>query len=266
MTELILQGYKMATQKILKLVSIIIISAAIATNTQAAVIERTITPTMVSQAPRQIPPTPALFPTFGKDFALSSDSIQYSAISKQQDEQYDVIPPDLSVFAYERNRNWNLLELCLYGQTMPVSWPIQAEITANEVISYIPSTEGPLWENRLEFAQIDTDGRWPFGRDIFYDREAFCSVGITPLSIQSSLDNTVFTVGELDELYEWEFVLWGLCYMNDFYYNLSTFFEDSNRFFVTYRPDGNISPAAIPEPATLVLLSFGTLVLVGKRR
>lgn len=256
----------MATQKMLKLVIIAIASAAIATNIQAGLIEPTVTTTTVSGTPHQISSMPDLFSTVGDDVASSFDSIRYSAISRQQNERYGLMPWDLSAFVYAMNGNSNLLELCLYGTTISVLRPFRAEIAANEAISYVSSTEAPLWENSFEFAQIATNAWLSFEQDTLYDWEVFCRVGTLPLNIQLSLYGTVFSRTELDEPYEWKFVSPVFCYMKDFFYNLSAFFEDSDQFVVTYRPGGDISPAAIPEPATLVLLGFGTLLFVGKRR
>ncbi len=212
----------MATQKILQLVIITFISMSMATNIQASLIEPTITTTIVSQ-------------TF-----------------LQQNERDSAIPEGFKAFAYGMNGNWNLLELCLYDETMSVLRPIQTGIAANDKLSYIPFTEGSLQEKRFEFNQ--------------YDWEAICEYGITPLSIQSSLGDTGFSGTELDELYDGKFVARALCYGNDIFYDLSTFFEDSERIVITYNSEPNISSAAVPEPTMLVLLSIGTLVVIRKRR
>ncbi len=264
--KLILKDDKMATQKILKLVIIAIISTSMANNMQASLIEPTITTTIVSQSPHQIPQMLELFATDEEDSAFLFDSIRYLANFRQQNERYSVMPQDFRAFTYGMNGNWNLLELCLYGETMSELIFIQTNIAESDKLSYIPLTEGSLHEDRFEYAQITTDGWFGIEPDIFYDWEAICEYGIIPLSIQSSLNDIVFSGTELDELYEWEFVSWPFCYINDFYYNLSTFFENSDRIVVTYISEPNISPSTVPEPATLVLLSFGTLVFVRKRK
>ena len=205
-----------------------------ATNTQASLIEPTITTTIVSRT------------------------------SLQQNERYSVTLWDFRAFAYEMN--WNLLDLCLYGETMSELRPIQTDIVVNDKLSYIPFTEGSLYEDRFEYAQIATDARLDIETDILYDWETICEYGITPLSIQSSLDDTDFSGTELDEIYEQEFVAQPFCYVNDLFYDLSIFFEDSERIVVTYSSEPNTSSGVVPEPATLALLSFGTLVFVAKRR
>ncbi len=61
----------MATQKILKLVIMIIVSVSMADNIQAGPTEPTITTTMVSQLPRQISLMPELF----QDSIVESESV-----------------------------------------------------------------------------------------------------------------------------------------------------------------------------------------------
>lgn len=231
MTELILKGGKMATQKKLKLVILIIISASMATNIQAGLIEPIITTTRVSQSPYQIPQTPDLFVTAGEDFAFLFDSIQYSAISRQQNQRYGVIPWAFRAFGYGMNRDWNLLQLYPYGVTMSALSPLKAQISANEVLLYIPFTESSLWENRYLYPYDFS--YYPYAYGFSY--------------------------------YPYTYNL--LYYPNLYYPNV--FFENneaSGQFVVTSGPGERIFPVAVPEPATLVLLSFGTLIFVGKGR
>ncbi len=204
----------MATQKTLKLVITTIISVSMATNIQAGLIGPTVRITNVLQTPRQIYPTPYLLSSAGEDFAFSFDSIQYSAITAKQYGQYDVIPRDFSVFDYEANRNLNLTELRPPVAATPVLRPVQAEITVNaestvnKALSYIPFTETPLRGNSFGSARVAADIRPNSEWGPFYNWDVFCTDGIGPLSIQSSLNHIVSSGTELDKLYEQELVGW----------------------------------------------------------
>jgi hypothetical protein len=254
----------MATQKILKYVIITIVSVTMVTNIQAGILETTITTTAFSQTPRQSTLASDLFSTSKEDFFLPFDSIQYSSISRQQNDRHGAIPWNLRVFTDGINGNRNLLELCQYGETMSLSRSIQDEIPANEALMHNSYKESSLWENQPAFGQSATNS--DFERDIRDDWETLCKVGTVQSGSQSTLNNPDFSGIEFGEFYEGGFASGAFCYVNNLSYDLSLFFDDLDRLVVTYRTSENISPATIPEPTTLALLSFGILVLIRKRR
>ena len=222
----------MATQKILKFVIAIIISTSMIANIQASFIETAIMSTNTSQT------------------------------SPQQNEPYSAIPWDYRAFTYGVNESWDLLELCLYDEIMIGLRSIQTEIAVSDRQLYISLTGGSLYEGMFEFNQIATDGWLGFEPDIFQDWIATCEYDITPLNIPSSLDDAGFSG---TGLYEEDHVVEIVCYVNDFFYDLNTFFEDSEQIVVTYSSEPNLSSATVPEPSTLLFLSFGTLAVIRKK-
>jgi hypothetical protein len=294
MTELMLKGGKMATQKKLKLVIITIISVSMATNIQARLIEPTITTTMVSQTP--YPALQIALPFSVGQFLDDSDT----------SVQREIMPlgwgkvPAIMAFTPVASTTGSI---GLFDPDLDVLSASSSRTSQdNDVITTVPSSiafEDLTWVEDWAVSgqpvselQLSLYPSW--GRET----DPFCPPTYVDLAIPSSLNHTyIEELEKLNELsvslyiddYWYPYDSWspyGSWYPNDFWYSYGSWcpydfwytygswcpydfwnrIEHFDEAGVTISPEGNTSLAAIPEPATILLLGFGTLVFVAKRR
>ncbi len=257
----------MATQKKLKLVIITIISVSMATNIQAGLIEPTITTTMVSQTP--YPALQIALPFSVGQFLDDSDtSVQREIMPLGWDKV-----PAITAFTPVVSTTGSI---GLFDPGLDVLSAFSSRTSQdNDVITTVPSSiafKDLTWvEDWAVSGQPVSELQLSLYPSLGRETNPFYPPNYVHLAIPSSFNHT--DIEELEKFNELLYIddygylynswcSYGSWYPYDFW-NPIEYFDGAG---VTISPEGDTSPAAIPEPATILLLGFGTLVFVAKRR
>lgn len=239
------KGRKMKAQRMSIITVFTIVWSLLTTNAQAGLIPMDITKTTVMQG---------LYANSQRDPPFSADEFFGN-----------LFMPEVSTI-----ENIGLLEPSLDGSDV-------YSIQANQIGSWVAATPYYVafadltWVEDLpasgqSVSELQLSSYPSRGREMDPD----CPPTYVHLAIPSSLNCTY--IEELDELNE--LPTSDCWYHYDFWHHYDSWYpyDSWNRIAhfdgtgATISPEGNISSVAIPEPATILSLGFGTLVFMGKRR